>query len=202
MNEEEAAERFCRELDAMLEDREVRSAEVDPRLLRVAGRLAGTDFSQDSDIRRSLRERLTASPRHGRWGTPAWAALAAAFGVLIALLPYRAAFKGGSGTPPAKPMEALAVARPQRRIRTPAGHLFPRDELGLPVLPGRLPSAGSDKPEPVIVALKAREPFVTAKGRMVRGRDGSAVVWRLEGETYVLERRRITLSDIFERPTL
>ena len=209
MNEEESAERFCRELDALLAGRDARSAETDPRLLRVAGRLAGTDFSQDSKIRQSLRERLTASPRRERWGAPAWAAptrgwaaLAAALVILAALLPYRASLKQLFRAPPAKPIETLTVAQPQRRLRAPAGHLFPRDELGLPVLPGRLPSAGSAKPEPVIVALKTREPIVTAKGRVVRGRDASSVVWELEGDTYVLERRRITLNDIFEKPTL
>lgn len=147
-------------------------------------RLAKLDFSAESRVRESLRARLLAKKRSAGFGARPPAAraapLALALLALLLLLPHRAKL----GAP----------------ARNGAG--LPRDELGLPILPGRLPAGASGGEAPLIVVREIDGLIELHAGRVVPTERGSAVLWEHDGESYVLETRRISTSDLFEKPAL
>ncbi|MDD5657059.1 MAG: hypothetical protein PHF00_07380 [Elusimicrobia bacterium] len=89
----------------------------------------------------------------------------------------------------------IAVLLPLLPLRRPATqrHAFPRGELGLPVLPGYLP---------VPKRAEAQTVFTTVAAKTVSTRNGTSIVWQFEAGALVLERRRITMRDIFVTPKL
>lgn len=123
-------------------------------------RLSGADFSRESRVRAGLKARLLARrPRR-------LPALAAAAAVLALLAP--AAW---------------------RELRPAPATLYPRGELGLPVLPGRLPGE-SAAAEAVVRSVPGRVEVSDGRRR---------VIWSLDGGTYVLETRRTSIEELFVR---
>ncbi|MCR4295802.1 MAG: hypothetical protein NUW21_09730, partial [Elusimicrobia bacterium] len=174
----------------------------------VSRRLAGTDFSADSRIRASLRAALLKRQREGHAAPRSFPArvaplaLVLAAAALVLLLPFRAKRPRPDTArvaPPAAPAPARAVP-----LRAPAPHkpAFPRDELGLPILPGRLASNGPSGEAPPIATRPLDRLIEIHRGRVILKKDGRAVIWETGGADYILETRRISLGDIFETRTL
>jgi hypothetical protein len=135
---------------------------TDPGALRLARLLAKSDFSAESRVRSRLRARLLAPEPRAR--AAAWAA-ALAFAALALIFPFRGALKRPEG--------------------------FPRGENGLPLLPGYLSAREPAEPESLIELLPVDRIMETAPGRVVSDKDGTAIIWELDGATYALEIRRI-----------
>ena len=107
--------------------------------------------------------------------------------ILIAVLPLTRGLKDLIGTRPPGPLET-----PRAQAET-AGN-FPHDSLGLPILPGYFSARNPARAE--------EGPIVAVEGRPIPLENGSAIIWRIEGADYILERRRITLGDIFKTRTV
>ena len=128
MDEKRRAERFNRELDALLAGKGPA-----PELPEAARRLGEADFSKESRIRESLRRRLLErrSPAEGLFGgwlprIPVPAAAAAALLVLVAAFPLRQLVRR---VPPATPVAPQPVSpstavRPEKP-RAPVGSYAP-----------------------------------------------------------------------------
>jgi len=174
-------------------------------------RLAKTDFSADSRVRASLRARLLSRGAAPRFAPSRVAVLSLAFAAaaLLVLYPLRGRLRRPAEVsvassvvlPPAAP--APAPPRPAPAERT----AFPRGENGLPVLPGVLAARRGAAPESplysravgrVVDVRRVDRVIDVRPGVVVREKDAVAVVWVFGGATYRLERRRVTLQDIFE----
>jgi hypothetical protein len=191
MSESEDVENFGRGLESLLAGRAA-APRPDAPALEAARRLLAVDFSAQSRVRAGLRARLLAR-RDGSRSRFSPAALAAAC-LLLALAPLLTRL---ARRPPPAP---VAFQREGRRMTfelppIPAAPKtrFPRGKEGLPVLPGRL------APEPADVAA-AELVFATARGREVALKDGKAVVWQIEGDSYRLESRAVAPEQIFAKP--
>jgi hypothetical protein len=170
-------------------------------------RLARTDFSADSRIRESLRAELLGKQRSRRFSPARVAslALAASAVALILLLPFRSRLRPGVAMSletgvlltSAPPREAAA-----KRAPAPERTLFPRDELGLPILPGRLAANGRSDEAPLIATLAVDRIIEIHRGRAIPRKDGRAVLWEIDGASYILETRRTSLDEIFETRAL
>ena len=147
-------------------------------------RLAATDFSADSRVRRSLRARLL-----DRRPAPRFAALPLAFAALavILLLPLLEHHPDYFGELPGQPIKSAPPPLPPARKAA-----FPRGAQGLPVLPGVLAERAGAREHPIEVH----------RGRVVRGKAASSVVWEIDGTRYGLAARRITIDDILETRAL
>lgn len=87
----------------------------------------------------------------------------------------------------------LVLGYPLTRPRTaPAARRYARGENGLPVMPGRLLEAGG--PGGALVQTAVASVAETAGRR--------SISWTLDGATYVLETRRTSLDEIFEKPKI
>jgi hypothetical protein len=139
---------------------------------RLTSRLAETDFSAESRIRASLRARLLEKQRLADAAPRSFPTRLAPLVLALAV--------------------ALMLLLPLR-TSAPRKADFPRDELGLPILPGRLVAGGPSAED---------LPIEIHRGRAVTKETGSAVIWELDGTTYILETRRISLNDIFEMRAL
>ncbi|HCC48950.1 MAG TPA: hypothetical protein DEQ38_12660 [Elusimicrobia bacterium] len=218
MNEVEQAELFNKELDSLLRDGKSPVFSSDPGALSLAAELARADFSADSLIRESLRERLAGQPglleslRALFANNYARAALAAAV-LVIALLPlarrHEVAAPGPAATaarPPQAPVHAPALARsavpplpplpaaPAAAVSAGAGGLF----ASIPM--GRLEGVAI-KNFPITPAGSGL-PMVLAAGREVKLENGSGIVFETGGAVFTLERKVISHDDIFERRVL
>lgn len=173
MNEHEAAERFCREIDALIEGAASPELVADEGLLAAARRLAQADFSAESRIRAGLRARLLDRARRsaeaGERRNPA------------PPLSARLAFS----------MAALAIALciPLRGILSEPAVWLGSEGLamgrnGLPVLPGRLP---------VRIASAAATPIETKPiDRLIETRPVDGII----------EVRSISREELFQKPVL
>ncbi|HXS99863.1 MAG TPA: hypothetical protein VN915_04265 [Elusimicrobiota bacterium] len=169
-------------------------------------RLAATDFSADSRVRTSLRAKLLgrrAAPRGSARATSLSLALAAA-ALLVLVFPRAKPRPAAPVAVAVAPSPARPAAPPRERTRAPR---FPRGGQGLPVLPGVLAeTAGaaaesplSSRPLDRLVDLRPVDRVIDVRpGVVVREKDAVAVVWKMNGATYRLETRRVTLQDIFE----
>ena len=118
----------------------------------LARRLAAADFSPDSRIRTSLRASLLGKPRMDAvsLSLPARAIVFAAAAAAVAAF---ALFSPRSRTAvpasPAPPAAAVSAPTPPRTRRSPVS-AFPKDEFGLPILPGRFAARGpAGEPAPL-----------------------------------------------------
>ena len=182
--------------------------------LALARGLMRVDFSVESRVRLSLRSRLLALEKArvrradsgiwnaclaGLWRLPMpMRATAVAVGVLLVL---------GLATTrrPSRPPTRLAshgigaMPRPRKvviRIQRP-----PRGESALPILPGRFAYQPA-RAEKIFSTLPAGRLIATTAGREVLLPDGRAVAWEIDGTTFMLERRLVSIEDIFEKPTM
>lgn len=207
MNGHEEARKFSEDLDALLEGREPSAG--DPALA-AARRLAKADFAADSRIQAGLRDRLlTPAPGLPFFSAPVQAALAAALIVLVVLLPLGRMSDRPVEKPVApRPAPVMPAAAPEVPAPPRAG--YPRGAQGLPVLPGFFPAEPAAGPERFVQSLfivrrpvgGGSSPFILAEGRPIEQENGSAVLWELGGESFILERRRISLDDVFVTPEL
>jgi hypothetical protein len=175
---------------------------------RLSRRLAGTDFSADSRIRASLRAKLL---RRGPRSLPvrvAPLAFAFAAAALVVLFPLRERLRRTEEVrvtvqAPLPPASAPApTAQIASREKSPARPAFPRGELGLPILPGRLIAGAGAGEEPPISTAAVDHLIEVHRGRVVASEKGSAVVWEIDGTAYILETRRTSLEEIFETRAL
>lgn len=214
MNEAEISELFNKELDALLQDGQERSFGPDRGAMALAGELARADFSAQSLIKESLRERLTGNEAGGLLealrrlfsNNYVRAALAAAV-LVVALLPLarRHAGRAPELIPVAgivrMPIQAPAARTGATGSRLPAA-LEPSQNPPEGGLFASIPMAGL-KAEPInnfpIVSAGAGSPIVLAEGREVKLENGSGIVFQTGGGVFTLERRVITPEDIFER---
>jgi hypothetical protein len=154
----------------------------------VSRRLARTDFSADSRIRVGLRAALLRKRRAGI-SAPRVAVLSAALAAaaLGLLLPRGATIRRG-GRESLQVSVRLPAAPSAPRTSAKGGTLYPRGENGLPVLPGRL-AAIATRPASSVVEIH--------RGRPISRKNGSAVLWEIDGTAYILETRRISLDELF-----
>lgn len=214
MNEQETAELFNRELDALLESGRERAFGPDSGAMELAGELARADFSGRSLIKESLRERLAGKATGGFLetlrslfsGNLARAAMAAAI-LVVALLPLarRQAWRAPG---PAVPQEiarlplAPAAAKAGSRLPEEIALSRPAPDEGFfaPIPMARLET------EPIkhfpIGPAGAGSPIVMAEGREVKLENGSGIVFETGSGVFTLERRVISLDDIFERKVI
>lgn len=211
MKESEIAELFNKELDALLQDGQGRVFSPDRGAMELAGELARADFSGQSLIKESLRERLAVNEAGGFLETLrslfsnnyARAALAAAV-LVVALLPLSRRHAPEITVPittarPPLPAAAAGESGPVSRPRAvPEASGKAQGEGFFVSIPmARLQS------EPIenfpIGSAGAGFPVVLSEGREVRTENGSGIVFETGGEVFTLETRAITLEDIFER---
>lgn len=180
MDEIEEAERFSRELDLLLAGRV--PAEALDRDLKFAGRLAASDFSADSALKRSLREDIlegASAPRREGLLPPLRLALGAAAAgvVLVPVAMHLHRFDA-----PGVPFDG--------RDPHATGPLFPGGEAPYDgsmggIAPGGLIGGGD---EPVITPLNARDPSALVMGPGVSHPPPAAVEAAESGFTPVAAR--------------
>jgi len=202
MNEQETAELFNRELDALLQGRAASEFAPDRGAMALAGALASADFSGQSLIKERLRARLSvkeggglpAALRRAFCNNYLRAALAAAV-LVVALLPL--ARRAGHAPEIAVP---AAVARLPLQA-PPAGAGLPRGARAKGLfasIPMAVPAAEPINDFPIAPA-GAGSPITLAAGREVILENGSAIVFETGGAVFALERRAVTQEEIFER---
>ncbi|MCX5790902.1 MAG: hypothetical protein NTY45_01610 [Elusimicrobia bacterium] len=210
MNEAELAEKFNKELDGIFRCEEARFT-PDPEALEFAAALARADFSADSAIKAELRERLAGARAAGGFAETLRAllrhsyaapALAAAC-LLLILLPLT--LRRGD-TPAAPAIVTAQLTAPQARPPAPpaAAPAAARRETETGGLFGSVPMASLTS-EPIRnfpIKKAGGSPIAVAKGREVKLKKGTGVVWETESGTYMYERRVITPDDIFERKVI
>jgi hypothetical protein len=214
MNESEISELFNKELDALLQDGEGRSFGPDRGAMELAGELARADFSGQSLIKESLRERLAGGEAGGFLdllrsafsNNFARAALAAAV-LMVALLPLARRHAGRApGLLPVAgivrlPVQAQAMRAGATASRLPAA-LEPSQNPPEVGLFASIPMARLEA-EPInnfpIVSAGTGSPILLAEGREVKLENGSGIVFQTGGGVFTLERRAVTPEDIFER---
>lgn len=210
MNETEAAKLFNEELDALLRGAHVPTAPSDPGALALAAEFARADYSAESRVRDTLRERLVGRPAGFAAALKALlsnnyarAAFAAAV-IVVALLPLARREPAGPAPaqPPAVTQPLAAVqplpAPPRARLSAaaaPAAALFASLPMGkleavrvkeFPIAP-----AGSGLP----MALAPGRPIATAAA-------GEPLKLETESAGFPIESRPVSPEDIFERRTL
>jgi len=178
----------------------------DPKALRLARKLADTDFSVESGIRASLRARLLRETRASASRPPLFRlALGLSLAALALALrgPLQSVFT-------ARPASPLLAHRSSARPRT-APLVAARPRLKLPVLPGRIEARRGKRPETVfqlssasglIVTRPIERLFDVARGRIVSSENGQATLWEFRDVTYILKTEKISLSELFQIRTL
>ncbi len=214
MNEQETAELFNRELDALLQGGAERAFGPDGGAMALAGELARADFSGRSLIKESLRERLTGKGTGGFVetlrslfsGNYARAAMAAAI-LAAALLPLarrHSARLPGPASPSVIARLPLAPPAAKTGSRLPdalaSSYTAPAEGFFAPVPMARLET------EPIkyfpITPAGTGSPIVVAEGREVKLENGSLIIFETGSGVFTLERRVISLEDIFERKVI
>ncbi|MDO8804847.1 MAG: hypothetical protein Q7R35_10470 [Elusimicrobiota bacterium] len=214
MKEAETAELFNKELDALLQDGRGHAFSPDPGAMALAGELARADFSGQSLIKESLRERLAGNEAGGLLealrslfsNNYARAAITAAV-LVVAVLPL-ARRHAGRAPEITAPIAAARLLLPEEAAheRGPVSRLRAAPEPSRNARGGGLfasiPMARLET-EPLkdfpITSAGSGSPVVLAEGREVELENGSGIVFETEGEVFTLERRIITPEDIFER---
>jgi|GEM_PF-3594399 len=204
----DVAARFERDLEARASGR-APAPGGDAAALAVAGRLAGADLAAESRVKESLRVRLLARARRQAPGCrPPWrfrlpaglaGALAAAAIVLLLLRPRAPA-------PPTLPAPAMMVresSRPASRRPLPAGAAArPRTKRLTARAEGVFLALPAGSPFEARRPVSGGSPFMTVTGHRTDTPRGRAVVWELDGATYMLEDRSVRIEDLFVKPTL
>jgi hypothetical protein len=207
MNEAEIAEKFSAELDAVLNGSGSGAFAPDQGAMDLAASFARADFSADSKIKESLREKVAGAPglletlRAFFSSGYARAAFAAAV-LLVAVFPLLRR-SPAPVTPSVQSVTASAVTAAQQPVPAPApaqpapaaadGGIFA--SLPMPELKGR-----PIKDFPIAPAGRMR--IAVSKGREVSLDGGSGIVWETEGGAYMLERRPVAPGELFEIKTL
>lgn len=215
MNEAELAEEFNKELDVLLQGGREPSFAPDQGAMRLAAALAAADFSAESAIKETLRERLSApAPVPGgllsfiralAGSGYARAAFAAAL-LVVAMLPLARRQPAVPVAPPAQaPAQKIARTLPPPplpelaappALPAPAAGLRPaRSEFFASVPMGRL--EGQRIAEFPIAAAQG-QPIVTSPGRRVAGEKGSSLILETESAVLTIERRVITAEELFQ----
>ncbi len=214
MNEQETAELFNRELDALLQGGGERAFDPDGGAMALAGELARADFSGRSLIKESLRERLTGKGTGGFIeilrslfsNNYARAAMAAAI-LVVAVLPLARRYSARVPGPAAPSVIArLPLAPPAGKTgsRLPdelaSSYTAPAEGFFDPIPMARLET------EPLkyfpIAPAGSGSPIVVAEGREVKLENGSGIVFETVSGVFTLERRAVSLEDIFERKVI
>ncbi|MDD5208086.1 MAG: hypothetical protein PHV36_01740 [Elusimicrobiales bacterium] len=214
MNELETSELFNRELDALLQGGQERPFGPDGGAMALAGELVRADFSGRSLIKESLRGRLTGKEAGGFVETPrslfsgnyARAAMAAAI-LVVALLPLarrHSARVPGPAAPSVLARLPLAPSAEKTGSRLPdelaSSYTAPAEGLFAPIPMARLET------EPIkyfpISQAGTGSPIVVAEGREVKLENGSGIVFETGSGVFTLERRAVSLEDIFERKVI
>lgn len=208
MNEAELAEKFNAELDAVLNGAAPGPFSPDPGAMALAARFAAADFSAESRVRESLREKIGGRPgllaalRALAANNYARAALAAA-ALVLAMLP---ALRRPAAPPAPGPVVTASLPRPALPEAAPRVPPAPRaaapaDEGGIfASLP--MPDL---KPRPVKnfpIESAGRLNLAVSAGREVSVEGGSGIVWETEGGAFMLERRAVAPGELFEVRTL
>jgi len=217
MNEIEAAELFNRDLDAFFAGEGRGSFGSDPEAMGTAAKFIGADFSAESKIRETLREKLaSAGELKGsfdikslfRFKVYAPAALVAAC-LLVFILPMTRVAPPRTSAVPEKArgldraVETASLNRPVSagkavRMAAPAEtsegffESIPMAELAAERLEN-FPIETSSGGSPIALV-----PGLASAGSA----GGSKVVWETENAVFTLETREIAPEDIFERKTL
>ena len=202
MNEAELAEKFNLELDAVMAGADP-AFTPDPGAMALAAAFARADFSGDSLIKESLRERIAARP--GLFETLrgllasgyARAAFAAAI-LVIALLPLARRPAPERALPSVQPIPAGLAARPIIPETLP-GQARPVESV-FASLP--MPALRSEPIKDFPIASAGRMRIALAEGREVDLEGGSGIVWEVEGASFILEKRAVAPGDLFEVRTL
>jgi len=213
MNESEIAELFNKELDALLQGGRERSFTPDRGAMELAGELARADFSAQSLIKESLRERLAGNEAGGLLeslrslfaNNYARAAMAAAV-LVVALLPLARRHAGRA--PEILPPTAVAripldaAARPGAAVTRLPSALEPAQNARKEELFASIPMARLET-EPIknfpIASAGTGSPILVAEGREVKLENGSGIVFQTSEGVFTLERRAVTPEDLFER---
>ena len=223
MNEEETARDFNLELDRRLSGEKRAAFSPDPAVMGIADKLARADFSGDSAIKESLRERLVADSR-GVNGFQAMARLfrrdirwkAAAFaaaGILLALLPVmrvdlrrdipvaRKIAEGG-------PQSAAKVISQELPARAGAAVSFGIINAAEGFVEGIFRSIPMGRLEGVrlkqfpIETAAVQYPIISAAGREFSSETETGVTWETEGAVITLKSRITSPEELFRRRTL
>jgi len=204
MNEAELAEKFNLELDAVMAGAEP-SFTPDPGAMALAAAFARADFSGDSLIKESLRERIGGRPGlleslRGLLASNYARAAFAAAALLLALLPAlrRPATSPERAFPYVQPIPAVLAARPVAPEALP-GQARPVESV-FASLP--MPALKSAPIKDFPIASAGRMRIALAEGREVDLQDGSGIVWEVEGAAFILEKRAVAPGDLFEVRTL
>jgi len=224
MNGKDVAEQFNTELDGLFAGGRGKTSVSDPAAMELAGKLARADFSADSKIRETLRARLVAgqpapaavaeeevSPFRLYFKTLFPVALAAAC-VLLVIVPVMR--KNGT-TPPAAPSTApqtrpsvtvvevkSETPRAARRAAVPAAAAEPAGEESLFHSIPMAGLGGGHKQDFPIESRKEGFPITVQEGHKTDVPGGADIVWETEGAVFILERRVISVDDVFERRSL
>lgn len=211
MNETEAAKLFNEELDALLQGGRVTATPSDPGALALAAEFARADYSAESQIRETLRERLVGSSsgflaalKKLLSNNYARAAFAAAV-VLVALLPL--ARREPAVTAPLRPPAATQPLAALQPLPAP-----PRARLSAASAPA--PAAlFASLPMGKLEAVRVKEfpiapagsglPMTLAPGRPIApAAAGEPLKLETESAGFPIESRPVSPEDIFERQTL
>lgn len=213
MNEAELAQEFNKELDVLLQGGREPSFSPDQGAMRLAASLAAADFSDESAIKESLRERL-AMPEPAPGGLLAYIRALAGSGYARAA--FAAALLVVAMLPLARRQPVITVAPPAQAPTVKTARTLPPPPLAaLPAAPG--PAAAQPGParseffasvpmgrlegeritEFPIAAAKG-QPIITAPGRQVTGAKGSSLILETESAVLTIERRVITAEELFQ----
>lgn len=212
MKEAEIAELFNSELDVLLQGGKEQLFSADPGAMALAGALARADYSTQSLIKESLRERLAAKEGGGLLealrrlfsNNYARAAMAAAV-VVVSLLPLARHYPGRAPGFTA-PVETAGqpVQEPPARASAPASRPAAAPKPSRPApekgLFASIPMAKLEA-EPIkdfpIASPGALAP--AAGGQEAKPEKGAGAVFENGSALFTLERRVVTPEDIFER---
>ena len=214
MKEGEISELFNSQLDVLLEGGKEQLFSRDPGAMALAGALSRADFSGQSLIKESLRERLAAKEGGGLLealrrlfsNNYARVAMAAAV-VVVSLLPLARRYPGRvpevaapAGTA-SQPVKAPA-ARTSAPVSRPAAASKPARPAPAKGLFASIPMAELES-EPIkdfpIAAPAALSPEDGAGEKEAGPEKGPGAVFETKSATFLLERRVITPADLFER---
>lgn len=197
MNEAELAEDFNRELDAVLNGAEP-YFRPDPAAMELASAFARADFSGESRIRESLRERVSGRPGlletlRGLFSAGYARAAFAAAVLALALLPMLR-------RPARRPADVLPLPQGIVSLPAPAAAGAPAGQAVFSALP--MPALRGEPINDFPIAPAGRMTLTTTAGREVALENGSGIVWETEGAALTLERRVIKPEDLFQLRTL
>lgn len=208
MNEAELAEKFNAELDAVLDGAAPAAFSPDPGAMALAARLAAADFSAESRVRESLREKMGGRPgflaalRALFSNNYARAAFAAA-ALVLAMLP---ALRRPAAPPAPGPL--VTAALPQAARPAPAVKAAPAPRRAAPADDGGIfaslpmPALEPRRIDTFPIGPAGRMRIAVTQGREVSVDGGTGIIWETEDAVFMLERRALAPGELFEVRTL